>query len=143
MKILVPVDGSKYSTEALHVAVDLAKLKGADLSIITVTPSFQALDLEISARRREELNEEFERKSKEVLNKACDIATGENVKPLCKAEITSTSIADAIIDFAEREGIDLIVMGSRGLSPSTRLTMGSVASNVAKLSHCSVYVVKI
>jgi len=53
------------------------------------------------------------------------------------------SAAEAIIDFAETEKIDLIVMGSRGLSPGARFKLGSVASQVVKGSPCSVYLVKL
>ncbi len=56
---------------------------------------------------------------------------------------TAVSVPDAIIDFAEAEKIDLIVLGSRGLSASSRLRGGSIANQVVKYSPCSVYVVKI
>lgn len=56
--------------------------------------------------------------------------------------MTSISVPDAIIDFAETEKIDLIVMGSRGLSVSSRFKLGSVATQVVKYSPCSVYLVK-
>lgn len=143
MKILVPVDGSKHSTEALHTAIDYIKTKGAELYILTVIPWFEDIDLEISAANRESLKKSFEQRGESIVNKACDIASGENLKPHCKAIVASTSAPDAIIDFAEKEKIDLIIIGSRGLSPSSRFRMGSVASKVARHSPCSVYVVKL
>jgi nucleotide-binding universal stress UspA family protein len=60
----------------------------------------------------------------------------------CKSETSAASIPDAIVEYAEKEAVDLIVIGTRGLSPSSRFRMGSVASKVVRHAHCSVYVVK-
>ena len=142
MKILVPVDGSKHSEEALYTAIELLKAKGGELFVLTVVPSFEGFDLELSASNRETLKRDFEAKGGKVVNRSCDIATGEGVKVRCKAEVSATSVPDAIIGFAENEKIDLIVIGSRGLSPASRFRMGSVASKVVRHAPCSVYVVK-
>src|SRR5512139_2375210 len=142
MKILVPVDGSKHAEEALYTAIDLLKCKGGELFVLSVVPSFEAFDLELSAASRNSLQKDFEAKGGRVVNRSCDIATGEGVKVHCKAEVSATSIPDAIVAFAEKEGVDLVVIGSRGLSPASRFRMGSVASKVVRHAPCSVYVVK-
>jgi nucleotide-binding universal stress UspA family protein len=143
MKVLVPVDGSRHAEEALYQAIDLLKAKGGELFVLTVVPSFEALDLEISAGRRESLRQDFEARGGRVVNKACDIATGEGVPARCKAEVTATNVPEAIVEFAAKEETDLIVIGSRGLSPSSRWRMGSVASKVVRHASCSVWVVKL
>ncbi|HEY6000660.1 MAG TPA: universal stress protein [bacterium] len=142
MKILVPVDGSKHAEEALYTAIDLLKSKGGELFVLTVVPSFESFDLELSLSGREHLKQDFEAKGTKVVNRSCDIATGEGVKVHCKAEVSATNIPDAIIGFAEKEKVDLVVIGSRGLSPASRFRMGSVASKVVRHAPCSVYVVK-
>jgi nucleotide-binding universal stress UspA family protein len=142
MKILVPVDGSKHAEDALYTAIDLLKSKGGELFVLTVVPSFEAFDLELSAAGRESLKRDFEAKGGRVVNRSCDIATGEGVKVHCKAEVSATNVPDAIIAFAEKESVDLVVIGSRGLSPASRFRMGSVASKVVRHAPCSVYVVK-
>lgn len=145
MKILVPVDGSKYSLEALKVAIDFVKTKGAEVSIVSVVPYFGGIDdHEISPARLERHMDSIGKRADEVLKEACSILDAENVASSCaRTVLTSISVADAIIEFAEKEKIDLIVMGSRGLSSSSRFKMGSVASQVAKYSPSSVYLVKI
>jgi len=142
MKILVPVDGSKHAEDALYTAIDILKNKEGELFVLTVVPSFEAFDLELSASGRESLKRDFEAKGGRVVNRSCDIATGEGVKVHCKAEVSATNVPDAIIAFAEKEGVDLVVIGSRGLSPASRFRMGSVASKVVRHAPCSVYVVK-
>jgi nucleotide-binding universal stress UspA family protein len=142
MKILVPVDGSKHAEEALYTAIDMLKSKGGELFVLTVVPSFESFDLELSLAGREHLKKDFEEKGGRVVNRSCDIATGEGVKVHCKAEISATNVPDAIVNFAEKEQVDLVVIGSRGLSPASRFRMGSVASKVVRHAPCSVYVVK-
>ena len=54
----------------------------------------------------------------------------------------STSVEATIVDYAEREGVDLIVVGTRGLTGFKRSLLGSVASGVVTYAHCPVMVVK-
>jgi nucleotide-binding universal stress UspA family protein len=142
MKILVPVDGSKYSTEAVKVASDLAKLKKADITVITVTPFIPGVDLEISAKEMVSLNESMKRRGEEVLEKAKVILTAEGIA-FHTVLLSAISPADEILGLAEKEKMDLIIIGHRGLGgDETRFFMGSVASKIAGHSPCSVYVVK-
>ena len=84
-----------------------------------------------------------EKRAEDAVSLACDALKKTGVVSQCaKAISTSVSVPDAIIDFAETEGIDLIVIGSRGLSTSSRFKIGSIATQVVKYSPCSVYLVK-
>ena len=94
MKILVPVDGSKYSMEAVKVAADFAKTKKVDITLITVTPFVSGLDLEISATNMANLNEGMKSRGEEVLAKAQSILTAEGVT--ANVWSPSTSAASAI-----------------------------------------------
>jgi nucleotide-binding universal stress UspA family protein len=100
------------------------------------------LDLEISATNMANLNESMKSRGEEVLAKAQSILTSEGVT--AKTVLSSSiSAADEIIGLAEKQKVDLIVIGSRGLGgAATRFFMGSVASKVVGHAPCSVYVVK-
>jgi nucleotide-binding universal stress UspA family protein len=142
MKILVPVDGSKYSTEGVKVALDYAKTKGADITLMTVSPFVAGLDLEISAKEMASLNESMKRRGEEVLENAQNIlkAEGVNSKTIFSSAI---SAADEILGMAEKDKTNLIIIGNRGLGgAASRFLMGSVASKVAAHAPCSVYIVK-
>jgi len=142
MKILVPVDGSKYSMEGVKVALDYAKTKGADVTLITVSPFVAGLDLEISAKEMDSLNESMKRRGEEALESAQSMlkAGGVSSKTILSSAI---SAADEILDTAEKDKTDLIIIGNRGLGgAATRFFMGSVASKVATHAPCSVYIVK-
>jgi nucleotide-binding universal stress UspA family protein len=109
---------------------------------MTVTPFISGLDLEISAGAMDKLNESMKSRGEEFLKKAQDILTAEGVS--AKTILSSAiSAADEIIDFAEKEKMDLIIIGSRGLGgAATRFIMGSVALKVVSHAPCNVYVVK-
>ena len=62
-----------------------------------------------------------------------------------KSEIIGDSISkvgSAIVDYAERENVDLIVIGTRGRTGFKKMLLGSVASDVVIYAHCPVMVVK-
>ncbi len=142
MKILVPVDGSQYSMEAVKVALDYAKTKGAEITLITVTAFIPGLDLEISAKELDSLTEKMKRSGEEILEKAQAVLKADGVSSRSILS-SSVSAADEIIGVVEKEKTDLIIIGNRGLGgAATRFFMGSVASKVVSHAPCNVYVVK-
>jgi nucleotide-binding universal stress UspA family protein len=142
MKILVPVDGSQNSMEGVKVALKYAKATKTNIYLMIVTPFIPGLDLEISAKEMDSLNESMKNRGEEILGKAQSMLTSEGVT--AKTVLSSSiSAADEIVSFAEKEKVDLIIIGSRGLGgAATRFFMGSVASKVVSHAPCSVYVVK-
>ena len=52
------------------------------------------------------------------------------------------SVVEAIVNDAESRNVDLIVIGTRGLSGFTKLLIGSVSSGVVSHAHCSVFLVR-
>jgi nucleotide-binding universal stress UspA family protein len=75
------------------------------------------------------------------LNKVNRKATEKNIQ--IKSEIiASINIAGGIVDYAQQNNIDLIVIGTRGSSGFKKLLLGSVASDTITYAHCPVMVVK-
>jgi nucleotide-binding universal stress UspA family protein len=142
MKILVPVDGSKQSMAGMKVASDYAKTKGAEVNIMTVISYISDIDLELSASERDRLLESMKSRGEEILEKAKDIAKSHGVADVNTVLSTGTSVAHEIVVFAEKEKMDLIIIGSRGMGATQRFLLGSVASKVVRYSPCCVYVVK-
>ena len=142
MKVLVPIDGSKHSTEGLRVASHFAKTNKAKIYILNVIASVADVDLELSASDRDRLLESLKRRGEDLLAKAKDQMKAHGVIDLSTVLVTGDSPAQEIVTFAEKEKIDLIVIGSKGKSATARFLLGSVASKVVKYSHCCVYVVK-
>jgi len=143
MKILVPIDGSKYSMEGVKSALDIVKTQKAEVYLMTVTPFLAGLDLELSAKEADSINESMKRRGEEVLEKAEAILMAEGIAAKTVL-MSSGSPANEILGFAEKKKVDLIIIGSKGLGGEvTRFFMGSVASKVVSHAPCSVYVVKI
>ena len=142
MKVLVPVDGSRYSSEGIKVAAHYAKTKNAQVYIMTVIPSVADIDLELSASERDRLLESMKKRGEELLIKATELIKSLGVNQVNTVLATAPSPAQEIVAFAERERVDLIVIGSRGRNATQRFHIGSVAANVVSHTPCCVYVVK-
>lgn len=132
-KILVPLDGSKNSSRGLDKAIYLAKEHGASLSFIHVVHRAQ--------KRREPTKEKslpldtptFMLEA-EMLAKKNGIASNGRVL-----------VGDAgheIMEYAGTHGIDLIVIGARGLSTFKKIFLGSVSSYVMQKARTAVMLVK-
>ncbi len=142
MKILVPIDGSDNSMEAVRIALKYAKATKTDIYLMTVIPFISGLDLELTASARESLESKMKARGEEILKQAQDILSAEGVTASTIIS-SAVSVADEIIDFAEKEKVDLIIIGSRGIGgAATRFLMGSVASKVVSHAPCSVYIAK-
>jgi nucleotide-binding universal stress UspA family protein len=142
MNVLVPIDGSKHSSEGLRVASHFAKSNKARIFIVNVIPSVADIDLELSASERDRLLESLKRRGEDLLARAKDQMRTNGVSDINTVLVAGDSPAQEIVACAEKEKADLIVIGSKGKSATARFLLGSVASKVVKYSHCCVYVVK-
>jgi nucleotide-binding universal stress UspA family protein len=142
MKVLVPVEGSKYSMEGIRVASNYAKANNAGIYIMTVTPYVADVDLELSAVERDRLLESMKKRGEDVLEKAVKLLKSFGANYIRTVLASSTSPAEEIVNFAGSEKIDLIVIGSKGMGATERFFLGSVTSKVVRYSPCCVYVVK-
>jgi nucleotide-binding universal stress UspA family protein len=142
MNVLVPIDGSKHSSEGLRVASHFAKSNKARIFIVNVIPSVADIDLELSASERNRLLESLKRRGEDLLARAKDQMRTNGVSDINTVLVTGDSPAQEIVACAEKEKADLIVIGSKGKSATARFLLGGVVSKVVKYSHCCVYVVK-
>jgi nucleotide-binding universal stress UspA family protein len=82
--------------------------------------------------------------AKDWLNKTEDMVKKENpdIKLFTKVIVTEIAVYGEIIQYAEQENIDLIVIGTRGRSGVKKLLLGSTASGVVTYAYCPVLVTK-
>jgi nucleotide-binding universal stress UspA family protein len=144
-KILVAVDGSDPSFNASTYAIDLAKRNDAELiALHVIHPIYSQYETALSPRpaRLEEVTKKEMEEGKQHVDKVKQKATEKNVS--VKTDVISgiTSVVKDIVEYAEKEKIDMIVIGSRGMTGFKKLLLGSVASGVVTYSHCPVLVVK-
>lgn len=142
-KILVPVDGSECGQEALEKAIELQKLCQAELIILSVYRQHNLWKASVSMVNQEltaSTDEALESYAKEVAEKSKEFARQQGVEKV-RSFYMGGGPARKIVEFSEDHDIDLIVMGSRGMSDSTRHLLGSVSHKVTSLAQCPVMVV--
>jgi nucleotide-binding universal stress UspA family protein len=135
-KILIPTDGSDYSYRAGEHAIYLAKLTGARVYILYV------VDTDMAFRSGIHYSEDVC-----GMEKSGQVAT-HRIKELCEQAglaceeiIIGGKPAEVIVDMAEKNCADLIVMGSLGMSAIERVLIGSVSEKVARHAKCPVLLV--
>lgn len=142
-KILVCIDGSELSKKAGALAISIAKRyqsKSYALSAYNV-PDLHDLYSERKNLIHIELDDKI-KKAKELLETITKEAKEVGVNMQSVFLNTKLSPEDAIIEFAEKESIDMIILGSTGTSTLKKILIGSVASAVVTKAKCIVTVVK-
>ena len=136
-KILVPTDGSEFAKKAEKHALFLSKVSGAEIIAVSVTENNFVNGLPLDDEVYQ-LNQILKERSEENL-KEFDELNEEDLK--VTHIIREGSPARVILEVAQEEDIDLIVMGSSGKSGFDRFIMGSVADKVVNSAKCAVLVV--
>jgi len=133
--VLVALDGSEYSQTALPTAIEVTRKFGADLFVLHVA--------EHDRGRAVVYSEETPAEATQFVGKAVKVARDAGIA--AKGELRDVAaghVAKAIVETAEANDIDLIVMGSRGLSDIEGLLLGSVTHKVMQLAYVSVLVAR-
>lgn len=138
LRILVPVDFSDCSLEALEYAVPVAKQFGAVVTILHVMePVSYGLDFTL-------IHTGEERKMRERLeSRLSELAAALHSQGLTAEPVIHGGVpADSILDWALQQEPDLIVMGTHGRRGVSHLVSGSVAEAVLRRAPCPVLTVK-
>ncbi len=169
--ILCPTDGSEHANKALSLAVDLAEKYDARLLLVHILlrnvdtrelkrfaeiegltrtvageiDRLMAVDSRVEIVRLRDL---------QTISTGVLVDVGEHILGLAKLEAENNGVRDVsimvldgdpaerILEYAERENADCIVMGSRGLSDVKGLVLGSVSHKVSNRATCTCITVK-
>ena len=131
-RLLAPTDFSDLSFRGVRYACQLAKDVGAELIVINVVTvdESNAIDEQEIARHKTRLNEL-------VTDMFAGTATGLQIRQI----VVGGQPFGAIVDCAEKEAVDLIVMSSHGRSGLSRMLIGSVTDKILRGAFCPVLVV--
>lgn len=135
-KILVAVDGSKYSKKAFEYSLNEAKQLNKSITILKVVPTLGYPEnlFDESIKSKVEEAENLTQKWKKE-------ATNENVEANAEVMIEEDA-ATGIAKYADKENFDLIILGSRGKTDLETVHLGSVSEGVVKRARCPVLVVR-
>lgn len=140
-KIMVATDGSELVRKAVDSAIEIAKLSEAKLyAVYVIALGGYSITPYIDAEWEKSMKEQLTTEGKEATTYVENAGRAANVK--VESVILEGSPADEVIDFAEKNDIDLIVMGTHGKSAIQRFLIGSVAENVVRHSKKTVFVVR-
>jgi nucleotide-binding universal stress UspA family protein len=141
-RVLVGIDGSIHSFRAAEYALNISKKFRAKLFAITVTynpansrlSQQEAIEVEAGLSEMDRARTWFESFTQKARQNKIELRT----------ELISSQrpVDYVILEYAEKEGIDLIVVGTRGTAGLSKIVLGSVASGIVTYSIPPVLVVK-
>ena len=142
-RIVVGTDGSETAKEAVQTAIELAKLSKAKLEIVS---AYEPIP---SARLKEE-GDGISGDVSHVVNARGDVqfvldkaaADAKKAKVDVVTHPREGDPADAILDVAEENGADLVIIGNKGMTGAKRFLLGSVPNKISHHSPCDVWIVR-
>ena len=135
-RILVPLDTSELAEVALPYAEQMAGRLGSEITLMSVSHSAG----EKEQRVFRSYIQETVAVTKERANRYLEKPTGQDVK--VESAILVGNPAEEIVDYAERENIDVIVMATHGRSGIGRWALGSVADKVLRATERPVVLIR-
>jgi nucleotide-binding universal stress UspA family protein len=141
--MVVGTDGSETAQEAVRQAAELAARLGAKVHLVS---AFEPVpegrlreerqqvpgDLQWMVNPREDVNNTLEEAAKGMREQGVEVLTHPR----------EGDPADAILDVAEEQGADLIVVGNKGMTGAKRFLLGSVPNKVSHHAPCSVMIIR-
>jgi nucleotide-binding universal stress UspA family protein len=141
--IVVGTDGSDTATQAVRSAVDLARAVGAKLEIVS---AYEPVSEQRLKQERREAPEDLQW----AISPREDVdATLEAAASLAREAGLDVDVyprqgdpADAVLDVAEEQGADLVIVGNKGMTGAKRFLLGSVPNKVSHHAPCSVLIIR-
>ena len=141
--MVIGTDGSETASEAVRQATDLAKTIGARVHVVSAYEPVGAArlreerqqvpdDVEWMVNPREDVDA--------ILREAADAIREQGIE--VETHAREGEAADAILDIAEEQGADLIVVGNKGMTGAKRFLLGSVPNKVSHHAPCSVMIIR-
>jgi nucleotide-binding universal stress UspA family protein len=146
-KILIPMDGSDYSFKAAEYAIDIARRYESEITLISIVASkvkYGASSGVFGAIPPSYLNK-YENEAEKWFNRVLEKVKKDGLKiKKIKTDVITTplSIVSTILQYAQKNEADLIVMGTKGITGFKKMLVGSVASGVVTYAHCPVLVIR-
>lgn len=145
-KILFPTDFSETARNAFRYAIQLADEYNVPIHLLHVVyPEYQVMDVPVMAMQATQDKVEA---AKELLQSAVDMALLQvqavhELKhiPVIKSQVEVGDAVSVISKMARVEGVDLIVMGTRGKHNQLDRVFGSITTGVMERAHCPVWIV--
>ena len=143
MKVLLAIDNSEYSVDAIKEVAKRPWPPKAIVRVISVVEPFPppAAELWLDASGAlERVQQEMTKRATELTQKTSETLKRKGLK--VESAVREGNVRSVIVDEARKWSADLIVLGSHGYTGIERLLLGSVASSVVSHAPCSVEIVR-
>jgi nucleotide-binding universal stress UspA family protein len=139
--IMVPLDFSAASQNALEVATRMASHVGAALLLVHIAPVIANLPANVSIFKEGEYNKELH---EEAAKRLSDVAAALEAKKLnVRTEVgTANDVGMELVRLSERDGVDMIIIPTHGMTGWREVAFGSVAKVVVERATCPVLVLR-
>jgi nucleotide-binding universal stress UspA family protein len=139
--ILVPVDFSGFSRNAVDAAAELASRFGAQLLLVHVVPAIPELPESVSIFKEGEYDQSLRDTAAQRLSDLAASLAGRNL--VVRTELgNANDVGTEIVRIAERDHADMIVIATHGMTGWRRIAFGSVAKEVVEEAACPVLVLR-
>jgi nucleotide-binding universal stress UspA family protein len=139
-RILVAVDFSEHSGHALELAIGLAEKLGAEIHLLNSYPVYMGAVTPYGVAVPESYDRECRAAAQRELQGWAQKVTAAGLQ--VETKVSALPPSEAIARYVEESSIDLVVIGSRGLSGIKHWVLGSVAERVLHSCSCPVLTVK-
>lgn len=135
--ILLAIDGSDHSIRAAKEAANIASLvPDSIVTIVFVADHANAKNDVLHSGSSYELD----LKRRKKLQPVEELLSAESIQ--YRVEILHGIPGPTIVEYANKENFDILIIGSRGLNSLQEMVLGSVSHKVVKRAHCPVLIVK-
>lgn len=143
-KILVPLDGSELAEQAIEHAIALANAFEAEVYLLQVVMHMvgSLAPYEVEYQLGESFRQAALQEAHEYLNRMSSVYSSQLNKTL-HTKVVEGIVVDGVLEYAEFQNIDLIVMATHGRSGVSRWVFGSVAERVLRAANCPIFLVRV
>jgi len=139
-RIMVATDGSDGADRAVDVAAELAKAVAGSLLIVNVGGDMPGDEMKRLAHAEKDIGDALEARTRQILRDARERAQRLGA-PGVQVQSGWGDASEVIIEIAEAQRVDTIVVGRRGRGRLAGLLLGSVSQKLVSLAPCVVIVV--
>ncbi len=141
-KIILTVDGSEQAQNAIKVATELLNFVDKEISVVSIKENPELLPMEATMDKNwlDSIEKQQKIHATKAINKAKSYLESINI-PVHNEVILTGNPAQKIIDYAEKENADLIIMGARTRTDLSKLLLGSVSKRVLENTSSDVLII--
>ena len=137
-KILIATDGSETAEKAADFGVQIAGLSGAKVYAVYVIDTTPYYSIPLDQIWSKEVYEQLEQMGNEITSNVEKTAKAAGLE--AESIVLKGDPAQRIVNFAEEQNVDMIVVGSHGIGGFERLVIGSVSEKVVRHAKIPVLV---